>query len=127
MCTNIFQHNLKFQFRSKNTLNRHEKHSLENVVCYRKDNPVGTQFLPSPSVIAQVHLGTQTQGVTQQICFALQSSIYPCLLKYSLFLEKSDKNRLTKSVATENSKFAMHICWTISPLHRQKRVGTGEC
>ena len=32
-----------------NKVNRGERHSLENVVCYRKDNPVGTQFLPSPS------------------------------------------------------------------------------
>ncbi len=28
--------------------NRGKRHSHENVVCYRKDNPAGTQFLPSP-------------------------------------------------------------------------------
>ncbi len=28
--------------------NRGKIHSHENVVCYRKDNPAGTQFLPSP-------------------------------------------------------------------------------
>ncbi len=30
-------------------VNREERHSLENVVCCRKDNPVGMQFQSSPS------------------------------------------------------------------------------
>ncbi len=43
--------NLCCQPRPNNTLNRHKilVHSLGTVVCYRKDNPAGTQFLSLPS------------------------------------------------------------------------------
>ncbi len=37
-------------FRPNIKQSRGKEHSLENAVFYRKDNPIGTQFLPSPHV-----------------------------------------------------------------------------
>ena len=39
---------LNTTFRPNIKQSRVKKHSLENAVCYRKDIPAGTQFLPSP-------------------------------------------------------------------------------
>ncbi len=36
---------------------------LKNVVCYRKDNPAGTQFLPSPCGMVEIHQPIHTTGL----------------------------------------------------------------
>ena len=46
---------------------RGKKYSLGNAVCYRKDNPVGTQFLTSPCVSStEHHCLHKTETVAEQ-------------------------------------------------------------
>ncbi len=44
-------HNLNATFRPNEKQNRSKEHSLKNIVCNRKDNPAGTQFLPFSCVL----------------------------------------------------------------------------
>ena len=59
-----------------NKVNRGERHSLENVVCYRKDNPAGTQFQSSPSV-----LRLQNYVMRHNIIFTNEEFLYVYVLK----------------------------------------------
>ncbi len=65
------------QFRSDKSLNRGRKQSLEVVVCYRKDNPGGLQFLRSPIVAHWFYSRFEyliLQGRSLSACFYLEQS-----------------------------------------------------